>query len=185
MKILHIDSSILGQHSVSRQLSAAITRRLTAANPGASVVYRDVASDPVPHQVGGPAGESAILDEFLAADLVVIGAPMYNFGVPSQLKTWMDCLSVAGTTFSYGATGPQGLCGGKRIVIASTRGGIYSAPSPFAAMDHQESYLNSFFGFLGITDLEIIRAEGVTMGDEQRQRAVDSALAAANALQAA
>jgi len=185
MNILHIDSSITGEHSVSRQLSAAIVRRLRAAQPEASVTYRDVASQPVPHQFGGPAGDSAALEEFLAADIVVIGAPMYNFGVPSQLKTWMDSLAVAGKTFSYGASGAQGLCGGKRVIVASSRGGIYSAPSPAAAMDHQESYLRSFFGFLGVSEVEIIRAEGVAMGDEQRKAALNSAFAAAEALQAA
>jgi FMN-dependent NADH-azoreductase len=185
MKILHIDSSITGQHSVSRQLTAAIVRRLHEASPGATVGYRDVAAEPVPHQFGGPAGDSPPLEQFLAADIVVIGAPMYNFGIPSQLKTWIDSLAVAGKTFSYGANGPQGLCGAKRIIVASSRGGIYSAPSPMAAMDHQESYVTSVFGFLGVQDIEIIRAEGVAMGDEQRQRAMDSALAAANALQAA
>ena len=149
MKILHIDSSITGQHSVSRQLSAAIVRRLREANPGDTVAYRDLAAEPVPHQSAGMAGASPVLDEFLASDIVVIGAPMYNFGVPSQLKAWVDSLAVAGTTFSYGASGPQGLCGGKRIVVASSRGGIYSPPSPAAAMDHQESHLSSFFGFIG------------------------------------
>ncbi|WP_395402746.1 FMN-dependent NADH-azoreductase [Pseudoduganella sp. UC29_106] len=183
MKVLHIDSSINGQQSVSRQLSAAIVRRLREANTGASVAYRDVVADPVP-QSSGMAGSSPLLDEFLAADVVVIGAPMYNFGVPSQLKAWLDTLAVAGVTFSYGASGPQGLCGGKRIIVASSRGGIYSAPSPAAGMDHQESYLSSFFGFLG-AQIEFIRAEGVGMGDEQRQRAMDSAFAAAGALQAA
>jgi len=184
MKILHIDSSITGQHSVSRQLTAAIVQRLSGANPGAALTYRDVAADPVPHLNAGPAGASAMLDEFLAADVVVIGAPMYNFAVPSQLKAWLDSVAVAGKTFSYGANGPQGLCGGKRIIVASTRGGIYSAPSPMAALDHQESYLTGFFGFLG-AQVEFVRAEGVAMGDEQRQRAMEAALADAAALQAA
>lgn len=184
MKILHIDSSITGQHSVSRQLTAAIVQRLAGANPGAALTYRDLAADPVPHLNAGPAGASAMLDEFLAADVVVIGAPMYNFAVPSQLKAWIDSLAVAGKTFSYGANGPQGLCGGKRIIVASTRGGIYSAPSPMAALDHQESYLTGFFGFLG-AQVEFVRAEGVAMGDEQRQRAMEAALADAAALQAA
>jgi len=185
MKILHIDSSVNGQQSVSRQLTAAIVRRLTDAAPDASVTYRDLVAEPVPHHAEGRPSESAALEEFLAADVVVIGAPMYNFGVPSQLKAWMDKLAIAGKTYSYTATGAQGHCGGKRIIVASARGGIYSAPSPLAALDHQESHLTSFFAtFLG-ADIEFVRAEGVGMGDEQRQRAMNSAFADAAALRAA
>lgn len=185
MKILHIDSSVNGQQSASRQVTAAIVRRLTQADPSASITYRDLVAAPVPHHSEGRAGDSVPLQEFLAADVVVIGAPMYNFSVPSQLKAWIDTLAVAGETFSYGAGGPQGLCGGKRIIVASTRGGIYSAPSPAAAMDHQESFLRSFFaGFLGAA-VEFVRAEGIGLGDEHRQRAMQQALNDAAALQAA
>src|ERR1035438_3582262 len=90
---------------------------------------------------------NVVLDEFLAADIVVLGAPMYNFGIPSQLKAWIDCLASRGKTFKYTATGVQGLAGGKKLIIASSRGGFYTASSPMAPMDHQETFLTSFFGF--------------------------------------
>jgi FMN-dependent NADH-azoreductase len=125
---------------------------------------------------------SAALDEFVAADIVVIGAPMYNFGIPSQLKAWIDCLAAPGKTFSYTAAGVEGLCRGKKAIIASSRGGFYAAPSPMAFMDHQESFLTGFLGFLGITDITFLRAEGVNAGPEQRQRAIESALAEAATL---
>jgi FMN-dependent NADH-azoreductase len=115
------------------------------------------------------------LEEFLAADIVVIGAPMYNLGVPSQLKAWIDRISVAGKTFRYGEHGPVGLCGGKKLVIASSRGGVYSAGSPAANFDHQETYLKAAFGLLGITDITFIRAEGVAMGPQARSEAIASA----------
>jgi len=126
-----------------------------------------------------------VLDEFLAADIIVLGAPMYNFGIPSQLKAWIDCLAAPGKTFKYSATGVQGLAGGKKVIIASSRGGVYSASSPIAFMDHQESFLKSFFGFIGVTDITFVRAEGVNMGPEQRQSALDSALAEVALLKAA
>jgi FMN-dependent NADH-azoreductase len=106
---------------------------------------------------------------------VVIGSPMYNFGVPSQLKAWIDRISVAGKTFSYGEHGPVGLCGGKKLVIASSRGGVYSEGSPTAFFDHQETYLKAAFRFLGITDITFIRAESVAMGEEARSGAIVSA----------
>jgi FMN-dependent NADH-azoreductase len=130
-----------------------------------------------------PAGQAEyattniVLDEFLAADIIVLGAPMYNFSIPSQLKAWIDCLAAPGKTFAYTATGVKGLAGAKKLIIASSRGGVYSASSPLAFMDHQESFLTSYFGFLGITDITIVRAEGVSMGPEHRQRALDAALA--------
>jgi FMN-dependent NADH-azoreductase len=126
-----------------------------------------------------------VLDEFLAADIIVLGAPMYNFGIPSQLKAWIDCLAVPGKTFKYTATGLESLVGGKKVIIASSRGGVYSASSPMALMDHQESFLKSFFGFIGITDITFVRAEGVNMGPEQRRSALDSALAEVARLKAA
>ncbi|WP_029003989.1 FMN-dependent NADH-azoreductase [Azorhizobium doebereinerae] len=225
MNLLHIDSSITGAQSVSRQLSASVVARLAAITPGLSVVYRDLAVAPVPQQSqdllfarlkasydagalagevaegvaaavrGGaqvtPAGRDAaaradvVLEEFLAADIVVVGAPMYNFGPPSQLKDWLDCLCVMGRTFRYSASGIEGLAGGRSVIIASSRGGIYSAPSPMAAMDHQESLLATVFGFLGVRDISYVRAEGVNLGPEQRQRAIADALAEVAALKAA
>ncbi|KER72364.1 MULTISPECIES: NAD(P)H-dependent oxidoreductase [Burkholderia] len=185
MNLLHVDSSITGQNSVTRKLTAAITHRLREANPSAVVTYRDLAAEPVRHLSSAPAGDSEMLDEFLSAEVVVIGAPMHNLGVPSQLKAWLDWLTVAGKTFRYSEAGPLGLCGGKRIIVASSRGGVYSAPSPMASMDHQESHLQSFFSFLGITHLEIIRAEGTAIGEADRQLALENALAAVSALETA
>lgn len=194
MKLLHIDSSITGAQSVSRQLSAASVERLRAIHPGLSVIYRDLASDPVPQQsvallAAKATGQvlpdlseaDAVVDEFMAADIIVIGAPMYNFSIPSQLKAWIDCLAVAGKTFSYSESGVKGLAGGKRVIIASARGNIYT-DTPVAALDHQESFLTSFFGFIGVTDLETVRAEGVAFGPEHRARAVENALTQAAAL---
>ncbi|WP_460735403.1 FMN-dependent NADH-azoreductase [Lysobacter tyrosinilyticus] len=193
MKLLHIDSSILGEHSVSRQLTAKLIDAARASHDDAEIVYRDLAEQPVIHLAGahlaaaqGVTPESAALQQdvnagandlesFLAADVVVIGAPMYNFSIPSQLKAWIDRIAVAGKTFRYTESGPEGLVGGKRVVIASTRGGIYASDTPMAAMDHHETYLRSVFGFLGVTDLQFIRAEGLAMGDESRARALKAA----------
>lgn len=185
MKLLHVDSSILGAGSVSRELTAEITASEQKRDPHLELIYRDLAADPIDHLSGahiaareGAAPEAAgqaALDEFLAADIVVIGAPMYNFGIPSQLKAWIDRLAVAGKTFHYTEKGPQGLAGGKRVIVASSRGGVYSGESPYAALDHQENYLRSVFGFLGVTDIKFIRAEGVAMGPEHREKAIAGA----------
>ncbi|WP_191061455.1 FMN-dependent NADH-azoreductase [Geminicoccus harenae] len=204
MKLLHVDSSILGAASVSRTLSAGIVEQLARTTPGLEITYRDLAADPVPHLSGtylaAGAAEPAALDpalqqdltlggevlaEFLAADIVVIGAPMYNFTISSQLKAWIDRLAVAGKTFRYTADGPVGLAGGKRIIVASSRGGVYSAGSPLVAIDHQEPYLRTIFGFFGITDVQFVRAEGVAMGDAQRTRSVAEAWREIDLLQAA
>jgi FMN-dependent NADH-azoreductase len=210
MKLLHIDSSISGSQSISRQLTAGIVERLHQATPGLDITYRDVAASPIPHhseavlvlKFNPEAGEQSglseslhphhelaaintVLDEFLAADIVVLGAPMYNFGIPSQLKVWIDCLAAPGKTFTYSANGPEGLCAGKRIIVASSRGGLYSPPSPMAGLDHQEGYLTGFFGFLGIHDVEFVRAEGVNMGEDQRKKSLEIALAEAATLRAA
>ncbi len=123
-----------------------------------------------------------VLDEFLAADVVVIGAPMYNFGVPSTLKAWIDRIAVAGKTFRYGANGAEGLAGGrKRVIIASSRGGFYSAGTAGAAADFQEAYLRQVFGFLGVTDIEFVRAEGVNISPEHKAQALAAAHAAIGA----
>lgn len=183
MNLLHVDSSALGAHSVSRELSRAVVDAWKLAHPGAKVTYRDLAANPLPHWAPAPDAAnpaersgSEALDEFLAADVVVVGAPMYNFSIPSTLKAWIDRLAIAGRTFRYTADGPEGLAGGKRVVIASSRGGIYSE-GPAAAMDFQEDYLRKVFGFFGVTDLDVVRAEGVNLGPEQKQKAVSSALA--------
>ena len=202
MKLLHIDSSVLGPHSVSRQVSAAIVDRLRQATPSLDIVYRDLTESPLAHLSGshlaaaqgapapaelGPdlAASKAALDEFLAADIVVIGAPMYNFTIPSQLKAWIDRVLVAGKTFSYGANGPQGLAGGKRVIFAISRGGYYGAGSPAASLEHLESYLRGVFGFMGIAHPKFISADGIQVGPEHREKSLASALEAATTLRAA
>ncbi|KAB0685223.1 FMN-dependent NADH-azoreductase [Burkholderia territorii] len=192
MKLLHVDSSILGRGSVSRDLSAEAVAALRARHPDLELTHIDLATTPIGHLTaahlaaaqGAPvdealtadvvAGQTA-LEEFLAADIIVIGAPMYNFGIPSQLKAWIDRLAVAGKTFRYGEQGPVGLCGGKKLIIASSRGGVFSEGTPAAFLDHQETYLKALFGFLGITDITFIRAEGVAMGPEARTEAIAAA----------
>ncbi len=181
MKLLHLDSSALGGYSVSRQLTADIVAQLSAQTPDLDVHYRDLAAQPLPHwapvaDASDPAAVlgNQMLEEFQAADIVVIGAPMYNFSISSQLKAWIDRVVVAGKTFQYTANGPQGLAGGKRVIIASSRGGSYHN-SPYAAMDFQESYLRSVLGFIGITQVEFVRAEGLAVGDEQKAAAMTSA----------
>ncbi|MBB5044118.1 FMN-dependent NADH-azoreductase [Shinella fusca] len=193
MNVLHIDSGILGDHSVSRRLTAAVAAQIKAEQPGAAVTYRDLVANPLPHlsgahlmaanakpedvdaQVAAEVEEStAVLEEFLAADTVVLGVPMYNFSLPSQLKAWIDRVAVAGKTFRYTAEGPEGLAKGKKVIIVSTRGGHYSA-GPAAVMDHQESYLRSVLGFLGITDIEIVRAEGLNLSADSKVEAISEA----------
>jgi FMN-dependent NADH-azoreductase len=202
MKLLHIDSSVLGSHSVSRTVSAAIVDRLRKATPGLHTVYRDLASTPLAHLSGlhlaaaqGAAPEAAlqqdlaagqaVLEEFLAADIVVLGAPMYNFTIPSQLKAWIDRVVVVGKTFKYGAQGVEGLAGNKRVIVAISRGGFYSADTPAAAGEHVESYLRWVFGFIGVKNLEFISADGVQVGPEHREKALVGALEAATNLRAA
>jgi len=190
MNLLHIDSSILGSNSVSRKLTADIVAAERRRHPGLAVVYRDLAADPVGHlsaaHIGAGPAEAhaadiaqgkAMLDEFLAADIVVIGAPMYNFNIPSQLKAWIDRILVQGKTFRYTAEGPVGLAGGKTVVIASSRGGFYGPETAGAALDHQESYLRGVFGFTGITEVGFVRAEGLNISPEQRARSIETAAA--------
>ena len=188
MKLLHIDTSILGDDSVSRQISAAIVDRLGRESPGLEVRYRDLAAEPLPHLSGAhladmSAGDGA-LDEFLEADIVVIGAPMYNFSIPSQLKAWLDRILVAGKTFRYTDQGVEGLARGKRVIIAVSRGGLYGPDMPAADAEHVESYLRAVFGFIGI-EPEVIVAEGIKTGVEQRGKALNQALQAASNLRAA
>jgi FMN-dependent NADH-azoreductase len=202
MKLLHIDSSVLGPHSVSRQVSSAIVDRLRRQNPDLEIAYRDLSSTPLAHlsgshlaaaQGGAPSAEvredlaagQAVLEEFLAADIVVLGAPMYNFTIPSQLKAWIDRILVAGKTFKYGAQGPEGLAGNKRMIVAISRGGFYGAGTPAAVGEHLETYLRWVFGFIGIDNPEFISADGVQIGPEHREKALANALAAVRKLQAA
>ena len=195
MKLLHIDSSILSDNSVSRQLTRDIVAQWNTSHPGTVVDYLDLAIDTPSHlsaeslgfrmpagttdltegQVRENAVSEALVSQFLAADVIVIGAPLYNFAVPSQLKSWIDRIAQAGRTFTYTATGPQGLAGGKTVIVASTRGGVYSTSEGGRAMEHQESYLQTVFGFLGITDVRFVRAEGVAMGDAKKAEALQEA----------
>jgi FMN-dependent NADH-azoreductase len=194
MKLLHIDSSILGEASASRELSAAIVTALSRAMPGLEIVRRDLDADPIPHLDSrllaavrpdiaadrathiDDKGATA-LEEFLGADIVVIGAPMYNFAIPSQLKAWLDRIIIAGKTFSYGEGGAKGLAGGKKVIIVSSRGGLYAPGTPQAANDFQEPYLRAVLGFIGLEEIHIVRAEGLAFGPEQRDAAMRAALA--------
>ncbi|MBB5765297.1 FMN-dependent NADH-azoreductase [Methylorubrum rhodesianum] len=203
MKLLHVDGSILGPHSVSRTVSAAIVDRLRAQHPGLDVAYRDLARAPLPHLSGAVlAGAQPnatntpdvqhdvelgrqVLEEFLAADIVVIGAPLYNFTLSSQLKAWIDRILVAGITFRYGPSGAEGLAGDKRVIAVVSRGGLYGPGTPAAAAEHAETYLRTVLAFIGITAPEIIVAEGIALGPEARERALSGALDAAAALEAA
>jgi len=173
--ILHIDASINGENSASRLISRSIVDQLTIERGGADVVYRDLAADPLPHLTLDAFADTTILDEFLAADTIVIGAPMYNFTLPTQLKAWIDRIVVAGRTFQYGANGPEGLAGPKRVIIALARGGIYSEGSPAAALEHLETYLRGVFNFIGI-EPEFVVAEGLNLSPERREEAIRLAL---------
>jgi len=193
VKLLHIDSSVLSDNSVSRKLTQIVVEQWRQADPDVEVVYRDLAVETPNHLSADILGAGAVapeqwspvqreevafgktlLEEFLAADVIVLGAPMYNFSIPSQLKAWLDRVMVAGRTFKYTESGPVGLAGDKQAVIVSSRGGIYSEGSPAQAMDHQESYLQTALGFVGIDDVTVIRAEGVNM-KEQREQAIAAA----------
>lgn len=176
MTILQIDSSITGENSVSRVLTRRIVEQLTAANPGAEVIRRDLVAEPLKHLTLGAFADTSVLEEFLSADSVVIGAPMYNFTLPSQLKAWLDRILVAGRTFRYREDGrAEGLAGGKRVIVALSRGGFYRADSPAAGLEHLETYLTGVFGFIGITP-EFVAADGIAVGPEQREASVANAL---------
>lgn len=193
MNILQIDSGLFVGQSVSRQLTQQLVAQLKRQNPSATVVVRDLVDQPVSHLDGeilmtartdaaqrSPRQQDelvvteALLDEVFAADVLVIGAPMYNFTIPTQLKAWVDRIAQAGRTFRYTEHGPEGLLKGKKACIASARGGIYSEGAA-AALEHQESYLKTLLAFIGITDVTVIRAEGVNMGDEKRGQALAEA----------
>jgi FMN-dependent NADH-azoreductase len=178
MKLLHLDSGIQGDASVSRIVSAAIVRQLRAETPDLDYSYRDLVAEPLPHltlDAFATPEAQAVLAEFLAADVVVIGVSMYNFGVPSQLKAWVDRIAVAGQTFRYTAEGPEGLAGGKLVIVALARGGVYS-DGPAAAMEHAETYLRGVLGFMGITAPQFIVAEGHALGPDARKAVLDTAL---------
>jgi FMN-dependent NADH-azoreductase len=190
MQLLHIDSSVLGPNSASRALSADIVARQIALHPGLDVVRRDLATDAALHLSSGHlaawqggavedpdlgadlAKGGAYLEELLAAEIIVIGAPMYNFTIPSQLKAWIDRVVVAGKTFRYGVNGAEGLLKNKKTFIASSRGNVYPAGSPAAALEHHESYLTGVLSFIGLTDVTIVRAEGLAFGAEAKEAAM-------------
>ena len=175
MTILHIDSSINGETSASRALSRSIVEQLASAQWGEEIIYRDLAADPLPHLTLDAFADTSVLDEFLAADTVVIGAPMYNFTLPTQLKAWIDRIAIAGKTFRYTEKGPEGLAGGKRVIIALARGGFYDQGSPAAALEHLETYLRGLFNFIGI-EPEFVAADGLAIGPEQRTESISQAL---------
>ena len=175
MTILHIDASINGENSASRVLTQSIIDQIKGSNWGEEIVYRDLAAEPLPHLTLAAFADSSVLEEFLAADTIVIGAPMYNFTLPTQLKAWIDRIIIAGRTFQYGPNGPEGLAKGKRVIIALARGGIYSEGSPAAALEHLETYLRGVFNFIGI-EPEFVVAEGLNLSPENRQQALDFAI---------
>ncbi|MBP0636838.1 FMN-dependent NADH-azoreductase [Cupriavidus sp. AcVe19-6a] len=191
MNILQIDSSVLGGNSVSRNLTASVVADLVAANPEAKVTVRDLEQDAPAHLsgnllpvLGGPKdGLSAVqqaelerteqlLAEFLAADVLVLGVPQYNFGIPSQLKAWFDRIAQAGRTFKYTENGPIGLAGGKRVIVVSSRGGVRQDAN---ALDLHEVTVDVVLRFLGITDITYVRAHGLAMGPEFREAGLASA----------
>jgi FMN-dependent NADH-azoreductase len=173
--ILHIDSSINGENSASRAISRSIVDQLRALNPGAELVVRDLVTEPLPHLTLEAFADSEVLDEFLAADTVVIGAPLYNFTLPTQLKAWLDRILIAGKTFRYGADGPEGMVKGKRVIVALARGGFYNEGSPASALEHLESYLRGAFNFIGV-EPEFVVADGLAVSPEQRETSIGQAL---------
>lgn len=205
MKLLHIDSSILGETSISRSVSSAIVRTIRAAMPDIEVVNRDLVADPLAHltlsylpnhyPLAGDAVNSdpseehrlisdAVLSEFLDSDIVVIGAPMYNFTVPTQLKAWIDRIVITGKTFRYTPEGVViGLCGDKRVIVAVSRGGFYGQNTAQAGDEHLETYLRSIFRFIGVTRLEFVIAEGIQITPEQRKKSHEEALRMASVLE--
>ncbi len=194
MKLLHVDSSVLGANSVSRRLTANAVADWVATHPGTEVEYLDLAVSAPSHFDADSLGfrlpegtpltdvqkrENAVseqlVSQFLSADVIVVGAPLYNFSIPSQLKAWIDRLAQPGRTFKYTEKGPTGLATGKTVIVVSTRGGIYSTSEAGQAAEHQESYLQVVFGFFGITDVRFVRAEGLAMGDQQKAQALEAA----------
>ncbi len=193
MQLLHIDSAITGDMSVSRDLSARTVQAWVQAYPGIKVDYLDLAQDAPSHlsavSIGFRTGQNAatqaerdentisekLVSQFLAADVIVIGAPFYNFSIPSQLKAWIDRIAQPGRTFRYSAAGPEGLAKGKTVIVVSTRGGVYSTSEGGRAMEHQESLMQTVLGFMGVTDVRFVRAEGIAMGAEAKAAALEQA----------
>lgn len=191
MKILQINSSARAENSHSTRLANTLVERLLADQPHATLTVRDLGRTPhpmldeaalqalfsaagqrTPEQAARVAQDDALIAEIQAADVVVFGVPMYNFGVPAQLKNWIDAVSRVQVTFRYTENGPEGLLKGKKVFVALTRGGLYrDTPN-----DSQTPYLKTFFGFLGMTDVQFVYAEGLAMGPESERNALASAL---------
>ena len=198
-KLLIIDSAATGAASVSRRLTAALADRLAARHPRAEIVRRDVGAEPIPHLTeatvgairGAPADTEAaraalalsdsLIAELKEADLVVIGAPMYNFGMPSTLKAWFDHVLRSGITFRYSAAGPEGLVTGKKAIVVESRAGFYS-DGPAAPMDSQEPHIRTLLGFMGVTDIAFVRAEKLAFGPDAAEAAIAGALVELDAL---
>jgi FMN-dependent NADH-azoreductase len=170
MKLLHVDSAITGDQSVSRRLSADVVAHLKTTDPTIDVTYRDLVAKPFGHlllsDMPAPGESTPAVDEFVDADIVVIGAPMYNFTVSTQLKAWIDRILIAGKTFRYTEAGPIGLAGHKRVIVTVSRGNLYSADAPAAKDEHVETYLKTIFGLMGVTP-EFVIAEGLHVGPDQ------------------
>ncbi|WP_108661294.1 FMN-dependent NADH-azoreductase [Acuticoccus kandeliae] len=194
MRVLAINSSADAQNSVSRQIVEAAIAKLAARDGNLEVVRRDLAADPVPHlapetlagvratpQTSEERAARALSDRLIAeladADIVVIGAPMYNFSIPTVLRAWFDHVLRAGTTFRYTEKGPEGLLKGKRVLVAESRGGFYS-DGPARIVDFQEPYLRHLLGFIGLDDVTFVRAERIGFGPEARETAIADAIAA-------
>ncbi len=201
--ILHISSSIRSAGSISRELSDELVSKMQAANGANKVVVRDLTANPVPHLTEQMMGafftpaenrsaeqattvklSDTLVDEVLAADVIVIAAPMYNFSVSSTLKAWIDHVARVGRTFHYTANGPEGLVKGKKVIIFTARGGVYST-GPAKVMDFHETYLRAVLGFLGITDVSFVHSEGLAMGEEAVNTALAGSRSAINDLIAA
>ncbi|ODA18970.1 FMN-dependent NADH-azoreductase [Achromobacter xylosoxidans] len=194
MQVLLIDSSILGDASASRALTHEVLNSITSLVPTSKLIYRDVVEEPIAHLTGaiaagfrpiGPttfdaatarehARSASLVDEFVASDVVVIGAPMYNFSVSSQLKAWIDRIVQPGRTFKYTPEGPVGLAGPKAVIVVSTRGGSYLS-GPMSGLDFQEAYIKAAFRFMGITDVQFVRAENLSRGAGASAKSMASA----------
>ncbi len=188
--ILHIQSSSNLHTSVTRQIGPQVVEKLRTLHPGATVIKKDLARSPLPHLTPAfldavsagkeDAPEVALsnqqIDELKSSDILVIEAPMYNFGIPSVLKAWIDHIVIAGKTFHYTAQGPEGLVTGKKAILVVGSGGVYSE-GPFAVFDHDSTYLRHVLAFIGITDVETIRVEGVAMGAETVAASMEKAQA--------
>jgi len=203
-KLLHLDTSIQTSNSVSRRLSAAIVDKLKATDDDFEITYRDLAAHPLPHltepvfasfqsadvstltpaQQADAVESAKVLAEFLDADTVVIGVAFYNYSIPSSLKAWIDRVVVAGKTFNYGANGPIGYAGEKRVIVAIARAGVFANGTPFAQREHAERYLRDIFSLIGIDDLEVIVAEGLAFGPEASAVAVQGAMSRIDAITA-